>query len=158
MADQQVGNAHGLPIVGNDNLNENDSKLSDITDSGVNTVTVDNLEGIEVGSLIDIVTKADGTVVASARTVESLTSAGVLTYSGADVASTNNEGVYAAGTYGQEPQEGFFDPDLATVGSLRRRLKQIDAGYYTDAQLDKMSYNDMVYAVRVNDHSGTIKQ
>lgn len=158
MADQAVGNVHGLAIVGNDNLNEEDSELANITASGVNTVTVDNLERIRVGMQIDIVTKSTGAVVASNRTVNSLTSAGVLTYSGADAATTNNEAVYPAGYFGFSSQVGFYDKDALTIAHMRTRLKQIDAGYYTNARLDNMSYNDMVYAIRVTDHAGTIKQ
>lgn len=157
MADQQVGNPMGVQAVGNDNLNEQDTKLSDITANGVNTVTVDNLENIEVGMSIDIVTKADGTVVAGNRTVTNLTDAGVLTYSGADAATTTAEAVYPVDGYVNGSQTGFYDTDLNSIASMRGRLAEIDAGYYTDEKLNQMTYNDLVYAIRVNDHPATIK-
>lgn len=38
-----------------------------------------------------------------------------------------------------------------SVDSLRDRLKVINAGLYTDLYLDKLTINDMLYAVRVAD-------
>lgn len=43
-----------------------------------------------------------------------------------------------------------------SVGALRTRLTAINSGYYTSGRLDKMTKNDMVYAVRLNDDAGTI--
>lgn len=156
MVDQQVGNIHGVTSVGGDNLNEHTTKLSDITANGTNTVTVDNLENIQVGMSIDIVTKADGTVVAADREVDSLTDAGVLTYSGDDETTDTDDAVYAAGGFSEGAQTGFFDEDALTIAGLRRRLKAIDGTLYTDAHLNSLTYNDLVYAVRVNDHSATV--
>jgi hypothetical protein len=48
------------------------------------------------------------------------------------------------------------DTDMASITALRSRLAAIDAGYYTSARLDALTYNDMVYAVRVNDQAGSI--
>lgn len=156
MADQQVGNIHGVTAVGKDNITEEDSLLSAITANGINTVTVDDLSKIRVGMSIDLVTVADGTVVASNRTVDSLTGAGVLTYSGADAATTTAEGVYPTGEYGEDAQTGYTNVDSLTIAQLRRRLKTIDANAYSDENLDTMTYNDLVYAVRLNDDTGTI--
>ena len=49
------------------------------------------------------------------------------------------------------------DADYASIDALRTRLAAIDAGYYTAARLNTMTYNDMVYAVRRNDSPTTIK-
>ena len=156
MADQQVGNIHGIAAVGNGNLDESSSKLAGTTSHGVNTVTVDNLEKIRVGMSIDIVTEADGTVVTSDRIVSSLTSAGVLTYDGADTTTDDADSVYPTGEYSSSSQTGFHDFDSLTIASLRRRLADIDSGLYTAAVLNGMTYNDMVYAVRVSDNAATV--
>lgn len=44
------------------------------------------------------------------------------------------------------------------ITALRARLQAISATTYSDAELDKMTLNDMIYAVRVNDNASTIKQ
>lgn len=158
MADKQVGTIHGFAAVGGNNRDGGaNTKLSDITADGINTVTVSDLENIRVGQTIDIVNKADGTVLAANRTVDSLTAAGVLTYSGADVAATTDHGVYGAGDYGNTAQSGYRDNDSLTIASLRRRLKGIDAGLYTDDYLNMMTLNDMQYAVRLADNPATIR-
>lgn len=53
---------------------------------------------------------------------------------------------------------GFSDADLLSIAAMRSRLATIDAGLYTAAYLNGMTYNDMVYAIRLNDHPQTIKQ
>ena len=57
-----------------------------------------------------------------------------------------------------DPQGGFINNDYQSIAALRTRLAAIDAGYYTADKLNEMSYNDMVYAVRVNDDATTIRQ
>lgn len=47
--------------------------------------------------------------------------------------------------------------NYASVAGLRARLAAVNAGYYTTARLDKMTKNDMVYAVRQADDSAGIK-
>lgn len=44
----------------------------------------------------------------------------------------------------------------ASISTLDTRLTAINATFYSQAQLDKMTPNDKVYAVRVNDDSNTI--
>ncbi len=57
---------------------------------------------------------------------------------------------------------GGNDTDLATplnytsVSAMRTRLAAISGTTYSSANLDIMTTNDMVYALRVNDDSGTI--
>ena len=54
---------------------------------------------------------------------------------------------------------GAIDNDnLDSIDAMRTRLAAIDAGLYTDDYLNGMTYNDMVYAIRLNDNATTIKQ
>jgi hypothetical protein len=46
--------------------------------------------------------------------------------------------------------------NYASVASMRTRLAAINGSYYTTAMLDAMTENDMVYALRTLDDSGTI--
>src|SRR5688572_29066469 len=45
--------------------------------------------------------------------------------------------------------------NYSSVDAMRARLTAIDAAYYTTARLDAMTTNDMMYAIKVNDDSGT---
>lgn len=56
------------------------------------------------------------------------------------------------------PATGFDDDDSDTITSLKSRLNTIDSGFYTTARMHTMTFNDLVYAVRVADNSGTINQ
>jgi hypothetical protein len=51
----------------------------------------------------------------------------------------------------------YTDANYADVSSLRARLATIDGTYYTSARLDKMTKNDMVYAVRLADDAAGVK-
>lgn len=55
-----------------------------------------------------------------------------------------------------DPQVGFNDTDLLSIAAMRARLATIDAGLYTAEFLNSMTYNDMVYAIRVNDNPDTL--
>lgn len=46
--------------------------------------------------------------------------------------------------------------NYASISSMRTRLAAANGSYYTSAMLDAMTENDMVYALRVIDDSGTI--
>lgn len=50
----------------------------------------------------------------------------------------------------------FIDADMNTVAAMRTRLAAIDGAYYTSARLDALTYNDMVYALRLHDNPQTI--
>lgn len=43
-----------------------------------------------------------------------------------------------------------------SVGAMRSRLAAANAGYYTNAKLDQMTVNDMVFALRSIDDRTTI--
>lgn len=69
--------------------------MASVTADGVNTVTVDNIQYLEIGMLIDIRTRSTGAVVAAARNITNINeSTKVVTYDGADVAAAGTEGLY----------------------------------------------------------------
>lgn len=161
MADAQIGNVHGVAAAGNTT-----GKIGNVTADGANTVTLDTVAGLSAGDQIDIINPDTGAVLASDRNVSNITDAGVVTYSGADVAGTVNHDVYRAGTFtdsslpnlngGNAIDSGYNDSDLLTIAAMKTRLQAIDAGLYTDAYLNTMTVNDMKYAIRLNDAVGTI--
>ncbi len=58
---------------------------------------------------------------------------------------------------GDDAQAGFnLTGNALSISSMRTRLTAINAGYYTAAKLNNLSYNDMIYAIRQNDAPGTI--
>jgi hypothetical protein len=162
MAQAQVGNIHGYAAVGNSGF------LGNISADGTNTVTIDDTVGVPVGANIDLVNKNTGAVLASNRQVTGLTSAGVLTYGGADVVAvpgttvvvltgtTTNTG-YSNLNGGSAPGEGFtMGGEGLTVDRARTRLKAINALTYSDTELDKMTLNDMRYALRLIEAPGSV--
>ncbi len=68
---------------------------------------------------------------------------------------TNKTNLNGGGNNGDKLEHE--DTDYSTVTALRARLTAIDAGYYTAARLNTMTYNDMVYAVRLNDSPTTVR-
>lgn len=86
--------------------------LASVTADGANTVTVDNVQYLEVGMVIDIRTRANGAAVAVNRNITAInTATKVVTYDGADVAATANEGLYREGNYasGTKREVSGFD-------------------------------------------------
>lgn len=159
MANAQVGNNAGYAAVGA-------GSLANISVDGTNTVTIDDPSSILVGSYIDLINKTTGAVLASNRQVTNLTSAGVLTYGGADVNATPGTTVvvptgsstgYNNLNGGSSPQEAFTMGGSETIARLRARLQAINATTYSNTELDKMTMNDMEYALRLSDAPGSIK-
>lgn len=173
MARAQIGNILGVTAKDQGPI------LAEITADGANTVTVSAADArkLRVGQTIDIVNKATGAVLAAARTIDAITAAGVITYSGADVAAVaGTHAVYDTGDWvgypptgafgrngysnfngGAGPGAGFSINQAMTIDEMRARLTAISGTTYSAAELDKMTYNDLVYALRVNDASGSIK-
>lgn len=147
MADTQIGNVHGVVAVGT-----LDRKIGNVTADGVNTVTLNSVKGLSAGDTIDIIHRTTGAVLASARTVTNITNALVVTYDGADVAATTSHGVYLT----RSAQTGFEDADALSIASMRARLSAIDAAAYSSANLNTMTRNDMLYALRLHDAADTI--
>jgi hypothetical protein len=70
--------------------------LCQITADGANTVTVDNLQYLRVGMIVDIMNQSTDAVLASARTITAInTSTRVVTYSGADATAVAGTHVLA---------------------------------------------------------------
>ncbi len=160
MADTQLGNQAGLATPAQTPL------IANITADGVNTVTVTEWRRLRLNMHVDIKTKATGAVVASDRTITGITNTGVVTYSGADVAATSAEGIYPVGDWAAGPRSipgggtsirrGFdLGAQTGNIEDLRQRLKDLNGAYYTDTFLNGMTYNDLVYAVRLADESGS---
>ena len=93
--------------------------LGSVTADGANTVTVNSVQYIEEGMKIDILTRATGAVVAANREVTDVTGL-VVTYDGADVAATVNEGVYRQGNWTSAVQREVtgFSKIVAATGAL----------------------------------------
>lgn len=51
---------------------------------------------------------------------------------------------------------GLDDDDCDTLDAMRARLAAISGTTYTTAQLNKMTFNDMRYAIRLADYPGSI--
>ncbi len=49
---------------------------------------------------------------------------------------------------GSDADSGYWDSDFATVDSMRTRLAALDAGTYTTAKLGRMTFNDLVFALK----------
>lgn len=80
--------------------NDGSGLLASVTADGANTVTVDNIQWLEEGMLIDIRTRANGAAVAAAREITAINeTTNVVTYTGADVVATVAEGLYREGNY-----------------------------------------------------------
>lgn len=162
MADLQVGNIHGVTTVGSAT-----GFIANVTADGINTVTLDSVKGLSAGDRIDIIDPATGAVLASNRLVTNITNAGVVTYDGADVAATTAHDVFFTGTFtsssrsningGNNDQTGYVDTDMLTISSAKARLTAINSTLYTADLLNQMTWNDMIYAIRLADSPGTIK-
>ena len=166
MANVQIGNALGVAATG-PQPNEG-TKLADISAEGVNTftTTVGELRNLRVGQNIDFRTKTTGALVAN-RNITIINVSGVVTYDGADAATTVAEGVYTAGGYspvdtaapfykvnlngGPAADRGYDHAFAHTLADMRARLTAKNGAYYTSARLDGMSWNDLVYALRLED-------
>lgn len=73
----------------------------------------------------------------------------------ADLERGNPFGVQKVATDNRDGS--FIDASLATITSMKSRLQDIDSAYYTGARLNQMTYNDMVYALRLADNPTTVR-
>lgn len=68
----------------------------------------------------------------------------------------NQHGFAARGGHqqngGSDATTSFEDDDLDNIAAMRSRLNTISSATYTSARLDQMSFNDMVYAIRLADN------
>lgn len=79
--------------------------LAKVTADGVNTVTVDNVQYLEMGMRIDIANRTTGTIVGTAnRAITAINEdTKVVTYDGADLTAATTDGIYRTGNYNREP-------------------------------------------------------
>lgn len=162
MADSQIGNAAGVAAVDNGS-----NLLATVVSDGVNNVVVDDVSKLQLGDIIDIVNISTGAVLASARTIDGIVlSSKTVTYTGADVIATTSHGIYFSGDYGthrsnrsggRSADSGYRNRGLTDIQSMRDRLTAINGTYYTAARLNNMTYNDMVYAIRLADDLTTVR-
>jgi hypothetical protein len=69
--------------------------MASVTADGANTVTVNNIQYLEVGQQIDIRTRTTGAPIAVDRAITAINeTTNVVTYDGADVTATATEGIY----------------------------------------------------------------
>jgi hypothetical protein len=61
------------------------------------------------------------------------------------------------GRGGAKPHAGSTVTNASDIASMRARLQVISATAYTNARLDSMTMNDMLYAIRLNDEAAGIK-
>jgi hypothetical protein len=163
MAETQVGNILGVTQVGIGIAGTGGAISAD----AANTVTVTNPQAVRVGASYDIVNATTGAVLASNRQVTSVTSAGVVTYGGADVAAVPGTHILVPTGYavpvaaasnpyvningGSDASHGFdIAPSvtLDTIGNMREYLLSLALPAYTVQRLNSMTYNDLVYACR----------
>lgn len=57
---------------------------------------------------------------------------------------------------GSNAQTGLTNANFATIAAARTRLAAISAGTYTATYLNRMTLNDMLYAIRLNDNAPSI--
>lgn len=69
---------------------------------------------------------------------------------------SGNEKTNLTGDSDGNPRTAHFDVDLADVAAMRARLTAINGAAYTSSVLDTMTFNDMVYAIRLADNPNTI--
>lgn len=108
--------------------------LATVTADGVNTITVDDASYLSVGDLIDVVVPTTGIAPAIQNRQVTAIAGNVVTYSGADAASTNGHIVCVTGR----------GTDVVTYAPVNNN------------RLDLMTVNDMVNAARLSGDSAGI--
>jgi hypothetical protein len=146
------------------------------------TVSAADIRNFRVGLVIDALTKTTGAVGAGfvGRVVQSVDNVtNTVVYTGADATLTTLFGIYLTGQWelaqppavpaggGREDYanlngglgvgSGFDNFNFGSIDAMRARLTAISATTYSATELDKMTMNDMIYAIRVNDQLGSIK-
>lgn len=77
-------------------------------------------------------------------------------YAAVSVGGAGNK-TNVSGNTGTDPKAGHFDTDYASIASMRARLTTLNGAYFTAARLNTMTYNDLIYAIRLADSTDTIK-
>lgn len=58
---------------------------------------------------------------------------------------------------GDNRSGAYENENLVSIDAMKTRLEAVDSDYYTDARLDNMTFNDLVYAVRLADDPETVR-
>lgn len=181
MARLEIGNILGICAVDK----PDDTLLGTVVTDTANgfTVTAADIKNFFPGQIIDAVTKTTGVTGAGfiGRIVQSVdTVTNTVVYTGADATLTTLFGIYLTGQWelaaplpgtagtvndpyanvngGPAYFSGIGDANyMGDLQAMRNRLQAISATTYSNAQLDLMTYNDLVYACRINDYPGSIK-
>lgn len=160
MASLQIGNNLGIAARGNSQV-----PLANVTADGANLATVDNTRPFFPGMTVEFFTRATGAS-KGVRDISLVDAAsGNIWYTGADIALAVGDSVYRPGHFtrvnpnnngGASTLAGFALISAITLEDIRSRLKVINSAYYTDARMDGLTYNDLVYALRLADAPGSI--
>jgi hypothetical protein len=159
MAVAQVGNKLGVSQV-----SSTDAKIAEITADGVDTVSVSaaDVRKLRIGQRIVFRVKSTGAGFGTNfRTITGLTSAGVVTYDGADIATVaGTHAIYSADAQPYATNSvarnvpanmggsiagvggGGMDQDFGSIEAMRDALKAISGTAYSDANLNLMTEND----------------
>lgn len=172
MAETMIGTPSGVTAVGS----VNGGKLAEILADSANgfiPVAAD-LANFYVGQVIIFRVKSTGAVFGTtARNVTSIAALGVV-YDGADVTlvpgthgvydASLGVGVTSSGTDtrsningGPSADNAFAPANLNSIESMKTALGVQDATTFTAERLRRMTYNDLVYAVRVRLYPTSIK-
>lgn len=74
--------------------------LATVSADGANTVTVDNIQWLEIGMRIDILTRSNGATIALNRNITAINeTTNVVTYDGADATASSTDGIYREGNF-----------------------------------------------------------
>lgn len=159
----QLGN--DLEVAASDPASK--TLLASITEDGAtdNQVVVNSVNALQIGMTVDFRVRATGSATggATARHINMINqAASTVGYDGADVDIADDSfGIYFAGGYAESAgynnvnggagvEEGFRLLSSYDLGSLRNFLIGVNSDTYSEANMDKMTRNDMIYALRMN--------
>lgn len=125
-----------------------------------------NWSKMKQNMLIDCASPA-GVVRFTNRLVVYIINNGSMSYSGADAPTVAaGDLIYVAGAItknqpsntngGVSAMRGFRLEGAFTLGDIRDRLNEINPTYYTSTRMDQLTYNDLIYALRLAEAPGSI--
>lgn len=141
------------PIRWNASAEQVERALEALSNVGVGDITVtkaSNVYTLEFTGALAGGNRAEVTTDATHLTQGAVT----VTYSGADVAATNAMGIYPAGSVTSE----VFDLSemLGSSAKMDAALTNLDPVTYSEAELNKLTENDKMYALRLAYASETV--
>lgn len=162
MANLQVGNRIGVTARG-----PSSPLLAAVVGDGANIANIApaDTKNFYTNMAFEVFVRATGVSKGTRNVtiVDALT--GNIWYDGADITVTNADGLYRPGAWAGPPTNlnggsssgaGLVLTGQGTVDDMRQRLKIINPTYYTDALLNALTENDLVYAIRLADASASV--